>query len=98
MADFGEYLPYAEDVLFYDGEDGTEWHNKFSEKWAKLNMQVCQPLKFRPLISSQNMPKCVTEPDYNGLIINFLERHLFSVNSYQEAILAHGYTTYVKKL
>ena len=40
MADFGEYLPYSEDVLFYDGTDGTEWHNKFSEKWANLNMQV----------------------------------------------------------
>ena len=40
MADFGEYLPYSEDVLFFDGQDGAEWHNKFSEKWAKLNMQV----------------------------------------------------------
>jgi hypothetical protein len=40
MADFGEYLPYAEDVAFWDGDDGTEWHNKFSERWANLNMQV----------------------------------------------------------
>lgn len=40
MADFGEYLPYSEDVLFHDGTTGVEWHNKFSEKWANLNMQV----------------------------------------------------------
>lgn len=43
MADFGEYLPYTEDVSFFDGADGAEWHNKFSERWANLNMQVCYP-------------------------------------------------------
>jgi len=37
MADFGEYLPYSEDALFWDGTDGTTWHNKYPEKWAALN-------------------------------------------------------------
>ena len=40
MADFGEYLPYSDDTLFFDGTDGREWHNKFSQEWAELNMQV----------------------------------------------------------
>ena len=33
----GEYLPYSEDALFWDGTDGTTWHNKYPEKWAALN-------------------------------------------------------------
>merc|ERR1711953_181706 len=40
MADFGEYLPYSEDALFFDGTDGRHWHNKYPEKWAELNWQA----------------------------------------------------------
>ncbi|CBY11151.1 unnamed protein product [Oikopleura dioica] len=40
MADFGEYLPYSDDVMFFDGTSGKDWHNKYSEKWANLNMQA----------------------------------------------------------
>ena len=40
MADFGEYLPYSEDALFWDGTDGRDWHNKYPERWANLNMEA----------------------------------------------------------
>jgi len=40
MADFGEYLPYSEEALFWDGSDGRTWHNKFPERWAALNMEA----------------------------------------------------------
>ena len=40
MADFGEYLPYSEDALFWDGNDGRHWHNKYPERWAHLNWEA----------------------------------------------------------
>jgi len=61
MADFGEYLPYSDDVLFHDGTTGVEWHNKFSEKWANLNMQA--------LVETNNVGKIFffSRAGYNGM-------------------------------
>ena len=57
-------MPYSEDALFWDGIDGTTWHNKYPEKWAALNWDALGwfSIQFLSSIADSVVEKTIRKP------------------------------------
>jgi alpha-glucosidase len=75
MADFGEALPY--DCKLFSGESAKEWHNRYPEEWAKVNIEAVREYnrhQHQQQIKQPSQSKNSQVPAFNPSDVVFFSR------------------------